>query len=606
VNGPAQLGLMQTLLAVAGFVLMLAWCARRRQISPEASSAVLLALLAGVAFVLMLQPAAPFWEHVPFGRSLQFPDRLLGMMAFLLAVLAGGLSLALRRLPSVAAGAATLALSGLLIYGAVGRLDLNYVSLPGSITPTTVVESEQSNGAIATTAKGEYTPVWMAEPALASPLLEGYLTGRTPVIAGGNGAQVELLQRAPDDQAFRISAASAGPVELPVTYYPGWTASLGDGQVRLQPDQRGLISIQAPAGQSEARLHFGPTPDRWLGIGLGLASLLILLALIFALLRSPSVQDQERAGVRAPSRSLAALLPTAAGLALLAIVLYVTPGKLQLAGWPTARPELVSYKDWLQFMGSDVRPTKDAVRVSAVFRTGAAQSAFPLTATVRLLTRETVWSSASQPLTADGWTTMLPRRLEFNLPLAAGTPPGVYLLELQLRRADGGILGPDWSKLTYDAPRVGPVLIGPVTIGSRTDGPAGGRRPSNSDFGVLELAGWQPPSQAAPGDFVPINLWWRAVAARPDADWVLSLHLVDAQGKVWAGHDDQPRFGYNATSLWQTGQVERDVQMLLLPRDMPPGQYTVDAGWYEARTKAPVGPRNMPIGSLDVQPVASH
>ncbi|HEX6512126.1 MAG TPA: hypothetical protein VF157_07510, partial [Chloroflexota bacterium] len=189
----------------------------------------------------------------------------------------------------------------------------------------------------------------------------------------------------------------------------------------------------------------------------------------------------------------------------------------------------------------------------------------------------------------------------FDLPLPAGTPAGVYQLELQLRTPDGAVVGPDSSPLTYDTPRVGPVQLGPLTIADPVPGTTAGQPPAGGDFGPLRLVAWQPPVDAEQGQFVPMNLWWQASAV-PGGDWDVSLHVVDASGQTWAGHDDQPRMAYNPTSLWAAGQLERDVQMLLLPAGMPPGSYTVLAGWYDASSHAPIGSQNVPLGQIAVKP----
>lgn len=610
VNGPAQLGLAQTIVAGLGLVAVLACCVRSRANGPGAATAALFAALGAIGFVLMLSPATFFWEHVPFGHSLQFPDRMLGIVALPLAVLAGCLPLPFRR----TAGAPVVALAGaaLLIFGATARFDVSYVSLASSFGPSEVIESEQSTGAIATTAKGEYTPVWMSQPALTSPLVAGYLTDQTPALSGGQGIQVDVVQRGVQDARLRVSAAQAGAAELPVTYYPGWTASVAGRPANVAPSDRGLISVMVPAGTSDIQLHFGVTTDRQLADAFGLGSLLVAAGvMVYWAFRCHSEHGEESVTWGRMLRFVrhdkpiaifaGAAIPLLAGGAVLAVALVFLPGRLQLGSWPAARPEEVSYKEWLQLMGSDVNLAPDHVHVATIFRTGAAQSAFPLTATVRLMTRETVWASATQPMPAQGWTTMIPRRFEFDLPLAAGTPTGTYLLELQLRREDGGILGPDWSKLTYDAPRVGPVILGPVTLAQPGKGDADGSSPATTDFGPLEQVSWEAPAQVAPGDYVPISLSWRARGV-PNGDWLVSLHIVDAQGRVWAGHDDQPRLGYNPTSQWASGQLERDVQMVLLPSDMPAGEYQVKAGWYDSRGKAPVGPQNVTIGNLSVHP----
>ncbi|HEX6511669.1 MAG TPA: 6-pyruvoyl-tetrahydropterin synthase-related protein, partial [Chloroflexota bacterium] len=256
-NGPAQLGLLQLLAGATGLVAGIAACRGK-----AARLAAPFAALSLVAIVLMLEPAAPFWEHVPFGSALQFPDRLLGMLGFLLAVLAGAAGLWLRRLPTIPAALLAVAACAALIYAATARLNPAFVALPSSLSVADAAESDQSTGAIATTAKGEYTPIWMPAPLATSPLLPGYLTGRTPSIAAPGGAEITLLQHAPSDVGLAVSAPSAGIVELPVTYYPGWTASRSGATVPVEPSKRGLIAVDLPAGQSDLQLHFGSTSDR--------------------------------------------------------------------------------------------------------------------------------------------------------------------------------------------------------------------------------------------------------------------------------------------------------------------------------------------------------
>ncbi len=106
------------------------------------------------------------------------------------------------------------------------------------------------------------------------------------------------------------------------------------------------------------------------------------------------------------------------------------------------------------------------------------------------------------------------------------------------------------------------------------------------------------------GQLATVELRWTARQQLPGG-LAVSLHVVDSQGTLWAGHDDQPRAGYNPTGNWTAGQVNRDIEQLLLPAGIPPGEYTVTAGWYNLTTKQTFGPQNVPIGALRVT-AASH
>lgn len=592
VNGPAQLGLVQTLAAFAGLVGVLVFGRTSLRLGKSAAPfACVFAALVVVGVVLMLSPAAGLWDHVPFSRSLQFPDRILGILALPLALLAGGVSAAFKRLPRKAAIPACLVVAGALAYAATAGLDLSYVALPATFTPGDVVASEQSTGAIATTAKGEYTPKWMAEPALTSPLVKSYLTGEAPTYSTSNGVRITELQRGAEDLRFRVSTPTQAAVDLPLVYYPGWTATTAGHTLTITPGAGGLVSVPLLAGDSEVALHLTRTADQQLAEALGLLSVGLLAAIGVWSVR------RQRPGLPAAVRG--ALGAVAAGGAVLALGLAILPGRIDVASWPATQPALVSYSGWLQFMGADVRREDDMIHVSTIFRTGAAQSARPVTATVRLVTKETAWASTTQTIPVEGWISAVPRRVDFDLPLAAGTPSGVYLLELQLRREDGSSIPPDWVKLTYNAPRVGPVMIGPVTLSEPIAGDeaASGLR----DFGALELVTWRPPAGAEQGQLVPLDMTWR-VKQQPSSDWGISLHVVDDQSRTWAGHDDRPRLGYNPTWLWQPDELQRDVQMVLLPGGMPPGAYTVLAGWYDVARKTAVGPQNVVVGRMSVAP----
>ncbi|HLG68944.1 MAG TPA: 6-pyruvoyl-tetrahydropterin synthase-related protein, partial [Chloroflexota bacterium] len=419
-NGPAQLGLIQALVAIAAIVALLAAGRRRWPV------AALFGGLAVTAFVLMLQPAAVFWDHMPFGRFLQFPDRLLAILAFCLAILAGGLPGALRRLPGPAVAGCALLASGALIFGATARLDVNYIALPASLGPAQVTEYEQISGAFGTTAKGEFTPRWLGDPPLTSPLIGSELTGTLPPAITSGNAQVRVTSRQAEAMNATVTAAEAGPAALPVAYYPGWSAKVNGQAAAVKPSSKGLAEVPVPAGQSDVTLRFGTSPDRRLGDGIGLLAALSLAGLALGRwlwarpLKVPPLPGAEP------------LVAVAAGAAVLAVGLWLAPDKLKLESWPVQRTEFVGYGGWIQFMGADVRLDGDHAHVTTAYRTGAAQSARPFTATVQMLSRETVWASGSQSIPKEGWTTGVPRKVDVDVPIPPGTPPGVYLLVLEI------------------------------------------------------------------------------------------------------------------------------------------------------------------------------
>ena len=83
-----------------------------------------------------------------------------------------------------------------------------------------------------------------------------------------------------------------------------------------------------------------------------------------------------------------------------------------------------------------------------------------------------------------------------------------------------------------------------------------------------------------PGGTLPVVLAWRAL--RPmERDYTVFMHLVDRDGKLWAQADSQPLGGTRPTSRWQPGETVIDRVALPLAAEMPPGEYRLQAGWYE-------------------------
>jgi mannosyltransferase len=121
----------------------------------------------------------------------------------------------------------------------------------------------------------------------------------------------------------------------------------------------------------------------------------------------------------------------------------------------------------------------------------------------------------------------------------------------------------------------------------------------DAHFGeVIRLLGYAASGDSfAPGDIVPATLFWEAETPVPDR-YKVFLHLVDDHGQLVAQLDTEPRDGLAPTSIWQPGQVLRDRYGVLLPGDLPPGEYTLVAGLYHLLTaeRLPVTLNGTPAG----------
>jgi hypothetical protein len=91
------------------------------------------------------------------------------------------------------------------------------------------------------------------------------------------------------------------------------------------------------------------------------------------------------------------------------------------------------------------------------------------------------------------------------------------------------------------------------------------------------------PGPLAPTEVLRASLSWRSLQPT-DNDYTIFLHLVDANGSVWAQHDSQPAGGSRPTSSWEAGEEITDHHGLALPADIPAGDYDLTLGLYDATT----------------------
>jgi hypothetical protein len=85
-----------------------------------------------------------------------------------------------------------------------------------------------------------------------------------------------------------------------------------------------------------------------------------------------------------------------------------------------------------------------------------------------------------------------------------------------------------------------------------------------------------------PGEGVDVTLLWRA-ERDIDTSYVVFLQVVDGDGKVWASSDSPPLAGNYPTSRWIRGEIVRDTHTLVLPANMPNGDYGIQLGLYRSQ-----------------------
>lgn len=97
---------------------------------------------------------------------------------------------------------------------------------------------------------------------------------------------------------------------------------------------------------------------------------------------------------------------------------------------------------------------------------------------------------------------------------------------------------------------------------------------------VITLEGYALVGTAfAPGDVIPLTLFWRAEAT-PTERYKVFVHLLDAEGTLVAQTDAEPGGGFALTTLWQSEEGLVDRYGILVPPDSAAGEYDLLVGMY--------------------------
>lgn len=96
--------------------------------------------------------------------------------------------------------------------------------------------------------------------------------------------------------------------------------------------------------------------------------------------------------------------------------------------------------------------------------------------------------------------------------------------------------------------------------------------------------------EAASGQIVLLTLRWQATAPIR-ARYTVFAHVIGGvnpatRTPVWAQMDSEPAGGAHPTTDWRAGQVIEDRRGLWLPDHIPPGEYLIEVGMYDAATLA--------------------
>ncbi|MCL4489694.1 MAG: glycosyltransferase family 39 protein [Chloroflexi bacterium] len=95
------------------------------------------------------------------------------------------------------------------------------------------------------------------------------------------------------------------------------------------------------------------------------------------------------------------------------------------------------------------------------------------------------------------------------------------------------------------------------------------------------LGGGEANGTAHRGDIVLLSLNWRADRS-PTGRYKVFVHLLDSDGRVVAQRDGEPVGDTRITTSWRAGEAVEDHYGVLIPAQLPAGEYRIEVGMYRA------------------------
>lgn len=100
----------------------------------------------------------------------------------------------------------------------------------------------------------------------------------------------------------------------------------------------------------------------------------------------------------------------------------------------------------------------------------------------------------------------------------------------------------------------------------------------------IELLGYDLVSDLVPrGNGVQLTFYWQP-NDQVDRSLTMFVHLLDLQGNLVAQQDTIPVNGTRPTTGWVAGEILTDDIAIFIRDDIPPGEYRLSTGWYDATT----------------------
>ncbi len=201
---------------------------------------------------------------------------------------------------------------------------------------------------------------------------------------------------------------------------------------------------------------------------------------------------------------------------------------------------------------------------------------------------EARWTTDSRVLTTQ-WQPNETIVEEYEIPVAFDLPPGEYPLRLGYADLTGGR-----PSLTFstgeEMVELATITVLPNPGRSALPAPLANLDNQVALVGARAWAGlqvrrapWGEPLVVRAGKPLHLLLTWRALVSPRDS-FTVFIHLLDSAGRYVTGHDYTPLGGSCPSYLWfpkwLPGQTMDDPYRLIIPADLPPGDYWLEVGMY--------------------------
>ncbi|MEK7450504.1 MAG: 6-pyruvoyl-tetrahydropterin synthase-related protein [Patescibacteria group bacterium] len=221
--------------------------------------AYILTIITAFFIFLLFRPSEFLWEKIPLLSEINYPWITLGILGFLISLLAGFLSKqVLGRYSMVFLGA--IAIFVVLPYAKPQQ----YINKGDSYYLTNDATTTSSN---------ELMPLWVKKMPLR-------IAEKKVEIMQGNG-DIENIFSNSKQINFSINALTKTDVKVNTIYYPGWKIYVDKISTKISyKNEQGVMEISIPPGRHTVSANFEDTPLRLASNIIALSTFLILLLLV--------------------------------------------------------------------------------------------------------------------------------------------------------------------------------------------------------------------------------------------------------------------------------------------------------------------------------------